>query len=133
MTSFISPVKEVDSIWIEKMPSRPVKVIKAVHIKNLVLAVAENGRLYSNHADPFTYTPGDYPRHERMFNALRAIGALTKEQIAAHKAACDRVDKLRAKRYAADALVRAVKDGAPPLTVKQRAFVEEHGTKKGGA
>src|SRR5690606_33866075 len=104
VTNFISPVKEVDSIWIEKMPSRPVKVIKAVHIRGLVLAMGENGRLYSNHAQPFSYTPGDYPRHERMFKALRAIGALTKEQIAAHKAACDRADKRLSMRYAADAL-----------------------------
>jgi len=132
--NFISPVKEIDGIFIDKMPSsKPVKVARAVTVGRVTLMQTESGRLYSPNSKPFCYTPGHFAGHDDWFRALKALRVLTKEQLEKHKAACDRADKRRSMRYAADALVRAVKDGAPPLTAKQRAFVEEHGSKKEAA
>lgn len=129
--NFISPVKAVDRIWIEKMPSsKPIKIARAVRCGRVVLMQAENGRLYSDRAQDYCYVLGDFNAHSDWFGALKALRVITAKQVAEHKAACDRRDAARRQRYAADNLAKAAKVSGIPLSKAQQAFVAKHGTKK---
>lgn len=129
--NFISPVKAVDRIWIEKMPSsKPIKVVRAVKVGRIVLMKSESGRLYSNDAPQVCYVVGDFNAHKDWFRALKAIGALTAKQVAEHKAACDRRDAEREKRYAADDLLSGAKRAGLMLTVAQQRFVDQYASER---
>ena len=132
--NFISPVPELNSIWIEKMPSgKPVKVCRAVTVGRVTVMLAENGRLYSPSAQRVAYMPGAFTHHEGWFRALKALGVLTQKQVTAHKAACDRRDEDRKKRYAAEGLAAAAKSAGLPLSKAQRDFIAKYATKQTGA
>lgn len=128
--NLISPVKAIDELWIEKLASRPIKVAKSVNIEGLVLCVTSDGRLYSNKAERYCYTPGNYMRHEKMFRALKALGVLSKAQIERHKAACDASDAARHARWAAESMVKNAEKTGIPLSAAQKKFVAKHGKTK---
>jgi hypothetical protein len=124
--NFISPVEAVESIWIKPLPAHKIILAKRViRVGRHVLIEGQNGQLYSDGAKNVCYTPGAYDQSEAWFKALQKLGRLTKEQLQAHKQACDNADKIREMRYIADDLYNLDKKGIK-LTKQQRTLMEKY-------
>lgn len=126
MTSFSSPVPEIAALHIDPIPTRPIKVARAVRVEGTVVLVDEKGRIYSDgvHARAhFTLSRIDMGGTGRTFEACRRLGLVSKAMLAEHARVVKEREQHRDRKWAADSIEEKVKALGLVLTPKQKRVI----------
>ena len=115
----ISKIESIEKLAFYPLPTRPVKVDRAVRYDRAFVVIDVNGRIYTNQANGHVY----WTRVNRMQDTVRCLiklGMLSKSAIDEHFAAEEAADQARKKRYACEAILEYSKDAGIKLTAAQQ-------------
>ena len=130
MTSLISNVDEIDSLYIKDMPAgKPIKTCRAVRVDNETLFINDKGEVYTTRHKGWAFLPG-CEVSIKMATALHKLGAITEVQLNAHLEYGKAVSKRRDLLWNAGRVEEASKFLGIKLTPTQ---LEILAAAKGGA
>lgn len=115
----ISKIESIEKLAFYPLPTRPVKVARAVRYDRAFVVIGEDGRIYTNQANGHVY----WTRANRMQDTVRCLiklGMLSKSALDEHFAAEEAAEQARKKRYACEAIIEYAKDAGIKLTVAQQ-------------
>lgn len=128
MSSIMSPVEKLDDLYFHPLPAgKPIRIAKAVRVKNLTVMQGENGRLYATGGgfrDRVCYTVSEWPWTEAMMSALCKLGVITPEQRDWHLAVCRDRDRERDMKHHAWMLQTGAERLGVPLPKAAREAIQ---------
>lgn len=131
MANIMSPIKEIDQLWMDKMPSGKVmKGVDVICVDNIVIVRGQRGALYhagNNRLGKFAYVFGVWPWTDALMRCLYKLGVLTATQVREHMERAVTHDKWREARDSLAHLQRYMRRYGAELTPEQIQAIQSSG------
>lgn len=118
------------TIRVEPIPTKPIKVARAVRSERVTVFVDDKGRIYSTGVtNGFAYAPGfgSNPAHIDTYQCLVKLGIVSKEDALQHQLNAIAIQEKAARKYAADAIVKDADTLGLTLSAAQIKKIEAAG------
>lgn len=127
MATLISATEKMRSVSFQEWKSgRLLRDVDAVLCSDgTVVLRSKTGGLFCNKLKNFAYLPGNWRFNDSVFKSLVKLGAISKEEAAAHLDECKRRGERKEAAYAAGSILRASEELGFKLTPRQVAELEK--------
>lgn len=124
----MSSVKSCD-ITVHQIPSKPIKVAKAVREGNITVFLDDKGRIYSTGIQKgFAFTPGWSAREKfaNTYKALVKLGVIPEADAAEHLRQAQEIDARQKRKWEVDAIKKNAENLGLKFTAAQLKKLESN-------
>lgn len=129
MSRLNSKLHSINELRLEPLPGgKALKAVKVARIDSTIVALGEDGTIYSNSVEAHFSYPVTHGREGmrlgRVLDACIKLGVLSSKAVAAHKADAKARQEKDARKFAAIAVLESATEACVKLTAKQLATLE---------
>lgn len=120
MSSICSKIESIDNLWFEPFSAKPVACKKVVSVEGTIVALGENGKIYSNGVIArVAYMGGHDGKISRVLDGCLKLKVLSANAVKQHKDDCQKRQDARDKKWNIERLTEAAEKLGIALSPEQ--------------